>query len=678
MSTLTLASNSRNHWLADGTQTIWNFTFAGGYIRREHVRAYHESPGGVITDLPIADTDFIGDFQVRILPAVPAGYTFVIFRDSANGGLPLVDFQDGGRITEVSLDTVAKQSVFVATESADFLGVTTSQDLLDLAQAAATSAGAAAASAINSSASATTASTQAAGALNSATSAAASAASAASAVSALAGDLANTTIGSLGAGKVGFNYSLTYVASSIGKWLKDLATTTGASFIGWIAQGTGAILRTVQDKLRDHVNVLDYGAIMNDSASGTRTTNSAAILAAAAINPKVAIPAGVLYIAGDIEVPKNLQLSGQGRLLTTVEGEGDLFKITTSDFGTPVFRDMTIQNGTTRGNLFSTDVGSDIGRVEFHNVEFLKSTHHIYSTDICVAWIIKGCRFNDATSFSRHFTAGLWAHTEVGNYTWFCGGGLFVAGSSHTCHIEGVFEYNTNDGILLSGDTTAGISDWVIACHFEGNGASGASDVTLNTTVAARIRGINFLGSTFILPQAAQTERVSISAGGGGTIGAIGFIAGSCYGTKPLATDVASVYIHPTFWLDAITPLPNQQIPFTPAYQFSGSLGSVTIVGVSGGNGTVQASIIPPAGTKWANVYVQGNSYNGVADSNDGRLYGNYRASGSRTTTDVDVNHSAGTNQGWVLTWTGSAIQVANKSGMTNAQSADTTVVFYG
>lgn len=119
MSTLTLSLNSQNHWLADGTQTAWTFSFAGGYITKSHVKAYRESPGGVRTNITVTTGDFLGEFQLQILPAVPAGHTLVIYRDSSNGGTPLVDFTDGAEITEIALDTVAEQSVFMAAEAAD-------------------------------------------------------------------------------------------------------------------------------------------------------------------------------------------------------------------------------------------------------------------------------------------------------------------------------------------------------------------------------------------------------------------------------------------------------------------------------------------------------------------------------------------------------------------------------
>lgn len=113
---------SRQVWLSDGTDSIWNFSFTGGYIDKTHVKAKMTSPNGLTTELvPINySTDFVGPYQLRVIPNIPAGYTFTIYRDTPKD-LPIVNFQDGGRISEVSLDTNANQAVFIASETIDSL-----------------------------------------------------------------------------------------------------------------------------------------------------------------------------------------------------------------------------------------------------------------------------------------------------------------------------------------------------------------------------------------------------------------------------------------------------------------------------------------------------------------------------------------------------------------------------
>lgn len=111
--------NTQNWWTSDGTDTVWDFGFAGGYIDKAHVKAwYRVDAESAIVPIPVTEDMFLGPNQLQILPAVPAGYTLAIYRDTPKV-LPLVDFVDGGNFSEVSLDTNAKQAVFIAAETQD-------------------------------------------------------------------------------------------------------------------------------------------------------------------------------------------------------------------------------------------------------------------------------------------------------------------------------------------------------------------------------------------------------------------------------------------------------------------------------------------------------------------------------------------------------------------------------
>ncbi len=62
-----------------------------------------------------------------------------------------------------------------------------------------------------------------------------------------------------GSGLIGFLYAAVYGAGSIGKWLQDLATSAGAGLIGFLQTGTGAVLQTLQQRMRaDRVNIFDF------------------------------------------------------------------------------------------------------------------------------------------------------------------------------------------------------------------------------------------------------------------------------------------------------------------------------------------------------------------------------------------------------------------------------------
>lgn len=52
-------------------------------------------------------------------------------------------------------------------------------------------------------------------------------------------------------------------------FIDRLITSIGSTLIGWIQAGVGAVLRTVQDKLRDEVSPRDFGAVGNGVADDT-------------------------------------------------------------------------------------------------------------------------------------------------------------------------------------------------------------------------------------------------------------------------------------------------------------------------------------------------------------------------------------------------------------------------
>ena len=119
MATLEQQLFSQNHWVdLDGVQTIWNFTFEGGYIDPSHVKAYYIEADERI-DLTVVPADLIGEYQLEIVPAVPATASrLVIYRDTPKA-TPLVNFQDGAQMKEKNFDDAFRQAQFGIVESFD-------------------------------------------------------------------------------------------------------------------------------------------------------------------------------------------------------------------------------------------------------------------------------------------------------------------------------------------------------------------------------------------------------------------------------------------------------------------------------------------------------------------------------------------------------------------------------
>ncbi len=131
----------------DGTTTEWDFSFAGGYIDRTHVKALSRDEFGAPTVIELVDTDFITESRLQIIPAIPVGHTLRIYRDTPKEE-PLVDFTGGSNFTESNLDVLAQQTIFVAAEAFDAGAYAVANDLLGQAQTAASQANSALAAAL--------------------------------------------------------------------------------------------------------------------------------------------------------------------------------------------------------------------------------------------------------------------------------------------------------------------------------------------------------------------------------------------------------------------------------------------------------------------------------------------------------------------------------------------------
>jgi hypothetical protein len=104
----------------NGTRTVWDLNFAGGFINRSHVKAYLEFANGARTELSFT---FITDTSVSVTPAVASGQIFAFYRQTPKAS-PLVDFSAGSALTERNLDTLAKQAVFSSAETLDLFAET--------------------------------------------------------------------------------------------------------------------------------------------------------------------------------------------------------------------------------------------------------------------------------------------------------------------------------------------------------------------------------------------------------------------------------------------------------------------------------------------------------------------------------------------------------------------------
>lgn len=118
-------------------------------------------------------------------------------------------------------------------------------------------------------------------------------------------------------------------------------TGSGSVYAGFQQPGTGAVVRTWQDKGRDFVSVKDFGALGDDSLSDVIAIQRA-IDYATIIGKKVFVPAGIYKIDGPIDIQYGVIIEGEGWQpyktygVTGVRGGGTWFHVVHT--GTPFIR----------------------------------------------------------------------------------------------------------------------------------------------------------------------------------------------------------------------------------------------------------------------------------------------------------------------------------------------------
>lgn len=108
--------------------------------------------------------------------------------------------------------------------------------------------------------------------------------------------------------KTGFSWALWGENAAA---LVNLALSTGAALVGFIANGVGAVVRTVQDKLRDYVPITDFGGV-GDGVTDNSPALTLAIAHAIATGKGVEYPPGVFEHATGATMSTLVPIKGAG------------------------------------------------------------------------------------------------------------------------------------------------------------------------------------------------------------------------------------------------------------------------------------------------------------------------------------------------------------------------------
>jgi hypothetical protein len=160
-----------------------------------------------------------------------------------------------------------------------------------------------------------------------------------------------------GAASIGFTpvgaIVATNVQAAIAEVVTDLAASNGSASVGYLQTGTGAVATTVQAKLRQTRNVIDFGAVGDGSTDNTTAIQNAMT---AAGSGTLLFPDGVFNISGVLTVPIGLKIQGTYRLGQNGNAAGNNggSKIVQTGTGTTVAATTGTVSGDVTGNYILT------------------------------------------------------------------------------------------------------------------------------------------------------------------------------------------------------------------------------------------------------------------------------------------------------------------------------------
>jgi hypothetical protein len=294
----------------------------------------------------------------------------------------------------------------------------------------------------------------------------------------------------------------------------SLASSIGASLIGFIQAGTGAVLQTIQAALRERVSVKQYGAV-GDGSDATLAFQRAAAYLLSVGGGRAYIPRGIYLITAPITVGDNVVFYGEGdssQILVNTDIE--VFNSATTTVDTAVFRaefrDFFI-NKTVAGATTKYDIHLQNPNIcKFNNVH-IKSGHNdaaysavnvggIFldkpagSTSTAFMNRIKDCWIQNNSIYCKSLTDS----SITGGYVWghvrefairFAGGGANAVEK-----LEGIICSQHKGGIWLDG---SGINQMRIhGNEFDGNPLldTGTGVYAPASSIATSITGNTFWG----------------------------------------------------------------------------------------------------------------------------------------------------------------------------------------
>ena len=307
----------------------------------------------------------------------------------------------------------------------------------------------------------------------------------------------------------------------------QLNASSGASSVGYLPAGTGAVTTTVQAKLRETVSVKDFGAVGDGVTDDTDAISKAFSALKAANGGDLIFPDGDYRFNLDISgVNPRMQWIGQGQTtfrpyLAAPTKDAIIYANNSSGLGTGYGVNIIFRNIQFTGR-FSGDVDPQYGRV-----------------GACVSLTASWATFYDC-SFTYGINAGFASLYGQYNEFYSCSFGANVSGAGTAgCLLnsntdaeaanENTFircKFNTNkNGLVIKG----GVNNRVIGCNFQNTVAGGVGALVLQADSTGFGTTQNYIAGNYF---EANSRDVHIEVAVGQTFEGNIFLPGTIYTTN--------------------------------------------------------------------------------------------------------------------------------------------------
>jgi len=461
-------------------------------------------------------------------------------------------------------------------------------------------------------------------------------------------------------------------ATSDSNLTNALAASSGSSLIGFLQAGIGAVSRTAQDKMRDWVDVRDFGA----STIGAAASNASAINAAVQANL-----AGHIRISEIYTINASINLNGFTGIISFA-GNGSGIKAGTNNL--KVFQSTTnaygcrIIDARVDGNGYTGVYAFDLTRFQLAGAQIVRPVmisceYGIYLRSLC--WglkienpdcdfvnypitLVEGCNavLIDHPSIDHFGVAGIWiktggAYPNVGN--------MILNG----------FIQNGTEGIV-----DQGIQTQVIGTYLEGNSVADISlktgsvyfygGVTNHTAGGARAyRSSNADSAMIVHP---------VMSSGGRTIGLLDFdnTNTNCYYDAIFGAGSRNLPIGVTTGIQPISNKPGPIGGVTPSTGAFTTLSASGLASLTGGVNTGKGVVSAAASGAASTIFTIGAGNRGrydivaaIANSGSANLYTVFATvvwdgTGARIVANNTANMT--------ITLSGSNVQATQSSGSAN------------